>query len=58
MYTEDHYFIEKYQKHEHCHKCPPFSMTLIILVSLLHVQSVQSLSDAMLMELKRNNIAH
>ena len=58
MYTENHYFIEKLQKHEHCHKCPAFSMTFIILVSLLHVQSIQSLSDAILMELKVNDIPH
>ena len=46
------------QKHEHYHKCPAFSMTFIILISLLHVQCIQSLSDAILMELKVNNIPH
>ena len=33
-------------------------MTFIILVSLLHVQSIQSLSDAIFMELKVNDIPH
>ena len=33
-------------------------MTFIILISLLHVQSIQSLSDAILTELKVNDIPH